>query len=843
MKHPGISAVFRSTLLLVVVIAVSDLIAGILLSIYLQESIVQIRAMALKDLFFILLYGLVLWAAFRSRFFAIEQANLALQESEERYRSVFENSLDGILLTSPDGRILAANPAACAMFRLSEAEICRLGRDRLVDLTDPNLRKALAEREQTGKVVSEITFLRGDGTRFQAEVSSNIFTCQDGSLRTSMILRDISERKQAEEALRIQQARFQILIDKMPALLWATDTDLRYTYVTGNALPGLGIDTRSLVGKKMGTVMGEKLPGMALIMEMHQRSLRGEATSYEFSLLGRIFHCDVEPMRDASGNISGCLAVGLDVTEHRLSERNVRKLSLAVEQGEDAVIITGEDGTIEYVNPAFERLTGYSSVEAVGRNADILKSGQHDPEFYERLWRTIRAGEVFRGEFTNRKKDGTLYVEEKTITPVRDEAGRITHFVATSKDVSERVIAYHNLENVVLERTREVQQLYQQAEQRSRALAALYNADEQLHRYLGMDQVLQSLVDVAVDILDADKSCVHLWDEQQDRLVLKASRGFSAESEARMQTYWAGEDLTGEVFVEGEPVALSDIAAAPPQRRQIAQEEGIRSILCVPIRLGEQTLGVFELDYREVHDFDDEERRFLLAFTQRAVMAVGNARLHEQAQQAAVLLERQRMARELHDSVTQSLYSLTLVAEAGRRLAASGEPAQAAQYIERMGETARQALKDMRLMVFEMRPFELAEIGLVRALQQRLEAVEKRAGIEAHLQVIGEPDLPEWLDEALYRIAQEALNNALKHAVASRIEVLIRGSDEWVEIEVSDNGVGFDTQTAVHQGGMGLENMLERARQIGAELRLISTPGEGTTVLVKAAIKPDQTGH
>jgi signal transduction histidine kinase len=310
-----------------------------------------------------------------------------------------------------------------------------------------------------------------------------------------------------------------------------------------------------------------------------------------------------------------------------------------------------------------------------------------------------------------------------------------------------------------------------------------------------------------------------------------------------MQSYWAGEDLTGEVFVEGEPLALPGIAEAPPQRRQIALEEGICSILCVPIRLGEQTIGVFELDFCQVHRFDDEERRFLLAFTQRAVMAVGNARLYEQAQQAAVLFERQRMARELHDSVTQSLYSLTLVAEAGRRLAASGEPEQAVQYIERMGETARQALKDMRLMVFEMRPFELAEIGLVRALQQRLDAVEKRAGIEAHLQVEGDLDLPEWLDEALYRIAQEALNNALKHAAASRIAVVIRGSDACVELEVSDNGVGFNTQAAVHQGGMGLENMLERARQIGAELRLISQPGEGTTVLVRAAFKPDQAGQ
>lgn len=195
----------------------------------------------------------------------------------------------------------------------------------------------------------------------------------------------------------------------------------------------------------------------------------------------------------------------------------------------------------------------------------------------------------------------------------------------------------------------------------------------------------------------------------------------------------------------------------------------------------------------------------------------------------AILEERNRLARDLHDAVTQSLYSLTLFAEASQRLLAGGSGERAAAYLGRIGETAQQALKEMRLLVYELRPLALERTGLVGALQQRLEAVEGRAGVAARLRVKGEVDLSAAAEEGLYRIAQEALNNALKHAHAQTVEVQVAATDAHLHLIIADDGQGFDPQ-AERGGGMGLVSMRERAAGLGATLEIASTPGTGTQV-------------
>ena len=159
--------------------------------------------------------------------------------------------------------------------------------------------------------------------------------------------------------------------------------------------------------------------------------------------------------------------------------------------------------------------------------------------------------------------------------------------------------------------------------------------------------------------------------------------------------------------------------------------------------------------------------------------------------EAGMQQERQRLARELHDSVTQSLYSSTLFAEAGRRLAGTGDLERSAEYFTQLRETSHQALKEMRLLVHQLRPLVLEQMGLVGALRQRLDAVERRAGVEARLQVDGDAQQPDDVEEGLYFIAQEALNNALKHAESDSVTVRIKSRDGFVELEVSDNGNGF----------------------------------------------------
>ncbi len=169
--------------------------------------------------------------------------------------------------------------------------------------------------------------------------------------------------------------------------------------------------------------------------------------------------------RADEGQILAYQGIIRDITQRKQAEEALKKLSSAVEQTADDVIITDKEGLIEYVNPAFAQSTGYTEAEVLGQTPRILKSGEHGQQFYKKLWQTILAGEVFRTEFVNKKKNGELYYEERTITPIRDPQGNITHFVAVGGDITERKRAEqlleeysHTLEQKVEERTYELSQ-------------------------------------------------------------------------------------------------------------------------------------------------------------------------------------------------------------------------------------------------------------------------------------------------------------------------------------------------------------------------------------------------
>jgi len=201
--------------------------------------------------------------------------------------------------------------------------------------------------------------------------------------------------------------------------------------------------------------------------------------------------------------------------------------------------------------------------------------------------------------------------------------------------------------------------------------------------------------------------------------------------------------------------------------------------------------------------------------------------------QAAIREERERLARELHDSATQSLYSLTLFAEWSQGLLDTGQLPLARKKITRIGEIAQQALREMRLLLYELRPAALEQDGLIGALQGRLSAVEQRVGVQVELQAKPSMTLPAHIEECLYRIAQEALNNALKHADATAVTIALAASESEVTLTVTDNGKGFDPRQQ-HNGGMGLTNMRTRAERLGGTMNITST-GAGTTVSVQIA--------
>jgi signal transduction histidine kinase len=194
----------------------------------------------------------------------------------------------------------------------------------------------------------------------------------------------------------------------------------------------------------------------------------------------------------------------------------------------------------------------------------------------------------------------------------------------------------------------------------------------------------------------------------------------------------------------------------------------------------------------------------------------------------------------LHDSVTQSLYSVTLYAEAAARLMDNGASDRAAGYLREVRDTAQEALREMRLLIFQLRPPALEEVGLAGALQARLQGVEARGGLDAEIRVTGEEfagRTPLSVQADLYAIVQEALNNCLKHARASHVWVTLEFTENNVRASVRDDGIGFDPRQGAEAGGMGLDTMQERVDRIGGALGIESAPGQGVHVWVEAPLR------
>ncbi len=269
-------------------------------------------------------------------------------------------------------------------------------------------------------------------------------------------------------------------------------------------------------------------------------------------------------------------------------------------------------------------------------------------------------------------------------------------------------------------------------------------------------------------------------------------------------------------------------------RQQFDISEVIEGLLLwretvLPLLLPDPSGG---LPTEELAQLDECVRHLVSRFGHLYAEAV-QQRLEAQRRHTAVVEERQRLARELHDSVTQSLYSITLFAGAAAEQLADGTPARASHHLQLLQTTAQDALREMRLLIFELRPPVLEKEGLAGALRARLETVEARVGLHADLLVDGNRRLPLGVEEELYRIAQEALNNVLKHAGARQVTVSLNMEGPTVRVEIRDDGAGFDPAAVYEKGGMGLPGMRERAQRLGAKLSIDSMPGSGTRLSVE----------
>lgn len=276
-----------------------------------------------------------------------------------------------------------------------------------------------------------------------------------------------------------------------------------------------------------------------------------------------------------------------------------------------------------------------------------------------------------------------------------------------------------------------------------------------------------------------------------------------------------------------EPVLLTDLADQAAQ----GPSNPIRSLIALRLRAGAEVMGVLVLVDSD-RDFTPADVRNVRLFADQSAIALEHARMLARQEQLALVEERQRLARDLHDSVSQSLYGLTMYAEAASRSLESGATDKAVSHLNALRDTSLDALREMRLLIFDLRPTMLTEEGLERALQSRLSAVEGRCGVQTELRAENFGHLSRRVEESLYGIACEALNNILKHAKASKVQVRLEPRGKDLVLEIVDDGVGFDPDAGWRSGGYGLRSLRERAEAIGATLKLSSQPGEGTRIEV-----------
>ena len=369
----------------------------------------------------------------------------------------------------------------------------------------------------------------------------------------------------------------------------------------------------------------------------------------------------------------------------------------------------------------------------------------------------------------------------------------------------------------------------------SPALRAVSDAVLAVASELSVEEVLQRLVDRARELAGARYAALGIPDGDGgfSRFLVA---GMSDELIAEMGPLPRTHGMLGAMLEGPEPFLTDDIHADPRFRGWWpAAHPDMRSFLGVPIVAADGVIGAFYLTEKEAGlRFEPADQEVIELLAAHAAIAITNARLYEASRELSVVSERNRLALELHDVVSQKLFSVVLTAEAAVTLL-DRDPAAARERLERVGALARESLDELRSLIDELRPSDLERDGLAAALRKHVEVLAPlhSAAIEAELDDVP-PDLER--DRQVLRLAQEALTNALRHSAASRVGLILRRRDGGLELEVSDDGIGFDPdEPELRARRLGLTSMEERAQRAGGELKIESTAGKGTAVRLRVA--------
>ena len=357
-----------------------------------------------------------------------------LHQIQTAWRVLTEHSPLYALLLDIDGSIIMTNPVMANI----------LGTDLAGSIYYDYLDNQAAKLAQQH---IETVLRSGNSSTFQANLTGKdgyvhhlehiLFPIKNHNevISLNITARDISEQKFHQAEFQRLQSLMNLIFTHAAVILWTCNAQGIFTLSEGKGLTELGLMPGELVGKSIFDIY----KAYPQVIACTEQALHGQPVTTIMALDGRVFHTHFQPVFDAHNNVTSVLSVASDISDVQNTMAHMQILSSALEQTADLVMITDRDGVIEYINPAFTAITGYTREEIAHKKPNILASGKHDSVFFASLWDTILKGDSFSDIFINKRKDGSIFYEEKTITPIRDPQGQITHFVATGKDISDRM--------------------------------------------------------------------------------------------------------------------------------------------------------------------------------------------------------------------------------------------------------------------------------------------------------------------------------------------------------------------------------------------------------------------
>jgi two-component system cell cycle sensor histidine kinase/response regulator CckA len=372
-----------------------------------------------------------------------KRAGEALRESEERYRRIIDTANEGIFALGPDARITFVNARFAQMLGYAAGEM--IGRPLTDFMFEEDWASHLAAMEARRRGVAEDyerRFRRQDGQPVWTRISATPVFDDAGRFGGSFgMLTDITERRRAEEEvgtldreLERQVLQYRMLLDQASDAILVSDADNHYVDVNVAACELLGYSREELLRLSITDVTPpEENPGQS---ERFARMRAGETILSERVQRrkdGSLLVAELNSRQLPDGRTQ---AIIRDITARKRLEKEQARLATAVEQADEAIVITDESASILYVNPSFERVSGYTRAELIGSNPRILHSGQHDADFYRAMWSTLLAGQTWHGTLVNRRKDGSLYEEAAVITPLRDPDGSVVSYVGVKRDIT-----------------------------------------------------------------------------------------------------------------------------------------------------------------------------------------------------------------------------------------------------------------------------------------------------------------------------------------------------------------------------------------------------------------------